>query len=181
MLHYLLENYKGLDAQLIRCLADAVIIGRDKQKTLDLLKSFARKDNEDLFPVIWQGQKVMLSKEEAMWTSAGDHAASISDLRFLSIIKTISDNDFLHGAAVECEETAYNTLRAQLHSMVPGISQQILSIQKEQSEKKVQREVKNEVDKHLKASRFEFVHQVQDLCRKRSRSYVTFSSGWVAA
>jgi hypothetical protein len=176
MLNYLLQNYKGLDAQQTRCLADAVIVGGDKQKTLDLFKSFAKEDKGNLYPLILEGKKVMLSKEEAMWRSAGDYAASISDLRFLSFIKTISGDDFLHNAAVECEESAYNCLGMQLDSLVPRISKQILSIQKEQCEKEVQREVKNEAEQELKVSRVQFVSQVEDFCRKRSKSYVTFSS-----
>jgi hypothetical protein len=99
-LNYIIENHKGLDAHQTRCLADAVLVGRDKQKTLDLLKSFAKELKGDLYPVIWKGKKVMLSKEEAMWRSAGDYAASISDFRFLSFIKTISVDDFLHDAAI---------------------------------------------------------------------------------
>lgn len=176
MLYNLLENYKELDAQQTRCLADAVIVEKDKQKSLDLLKSFAKEDKGG-YSVIWNGRKVMLSKEEAMWKSACDYAASISDLHFLSFIRTISVDDFLHDAAVECEVAAYHCLGMQLNSLVPGISQQILSIQKEQCEMELQREIKNETEQELKASRVKFVRQVEDLCRKRSRSYVTFSSG----
>jgi hypothetical protein len=58
----------------------------------------------------------------------------------------------------------------QLDSLVPGLNQQILSIQKEQCEKEVQREVKNQAERELKVSRVEFVRRVEGLCRERSRS-----------
>jgi hypothetical protein len=73
---------------------------------------------------------IVLPKVGAMWREAHNYATSISDLRFLSYLKTISVANFLHDAAVKCEETAYGCLTMQLDSLVPVISQQILSIQK---------------------------------------------------
>ncbi len=170
ILYYLLENYEGLNASQTRSLGDAVLVGRDKQKTLGLLKSFAKGEKSGWFSVPWGGKKPALSKEEAMWRAANNYAASISDSRFLSHVKRIPVSDFLHDAAVECEETAYDCLTTQLDSLVSGISQQILSTQKEECDRQVQRKVKSEEEKELKVSRAEFVQQIEDLCRERSRS-----------
>jgi hypothetical protein len=175
ILHYLLENYKGLDTGQTRSLGDAVLHCQDKQKTLELLKGFAKEERSDWGPVSWRGKKV-LTKEEAMWRSGNNYATSISDSRFLAYLKTVPDGDFLHDAAVECEETAYECLTTQLDSLVSGIGQQILSIQKDGCDTQVQREVKSEEEKELKVSRAEFVQQMEDLCRERSRSYVAYSS-----
>ena len=167
ILYHLLEKYPGLDNTRTRALGVAVLVEGDKEKTLGILKSFAVKGDK----------RVALSGEEAMWGDAYSHATSMSDLRFLSLIKTIPADNFLHNAAVECEKTAYDCLTAQLDSLATGISQQILLIQKEECNKQVQREVMNEEEKELKGSRIEFVRMIEDLCRMRSRSYVTYSSG----
>ncbi|KAH8980307.1 hypothetical protein EDB92DRAFT_1937150 [Lactarius akahatsu] len=170
ILYYLLENYEGLSASQTRSLGDAVLVGRDKQKTLGILKTFAKGEKGGWFSVPWGNKKSPLSKEEAMWRSANNYATTISDSRFLAHIKTIPVNDFLHDAAVECEETAYDCLATQLDSLVSGISQQILSTQKDECDRQVQREVKSDEEKELKISRAEFVRQIEDLCRERSRS-----------
>ncbi len=179
ILHYLLENHEGLNAHQTRSLGDAVLVDRDKQKALGLLKSFAKGGKGDWFSA-W-GNKKVLSKEEAMWRTANNYAASISDSRFLSRVKKVPVGDFLHDAAVECEKTAYDCLTTQLDSLVSGISRQILSIQKEECDKQVQREVKNEEEKELKVSRAKFVQQIEKSCRRHSRSYVTYSSWDVVA
>ena len=157
-------------------MGDAVLVIRDKQKVLGLLKSFAKEERGNWFSVSWGGKKAVLSKEEAMWRNAHNYATSITDSRFFAYLKTIPDAHFLHDAAVECEETAYECLTTQLDSLVSGISQQILSIQKDGCDVQVQREVKSEEEKELKVSRAEFVRQIEDLCRERSNSYVTNSS-----
>ena len=171
ILHYLLENHEGLDTDQTRSLRDAICLGRDKQKALQLLKCFAKEeDNNRLLA------KAKISKEEAMWRNALNYASSISDVRFLSHVKTILSPNVLHDAAVECEETAYDCLKIQLDSLASGISQQILSTQKEELDKQVQREVKSEEEKELKVSRAEFVLRVEDLSRERSKSWVAYSS-----
>ena len=111
-----------------------------------------------------------------MWRSAHNYASSISDIRFLSYLKAIPDTNFIRDAAVECERTAYECLTTQLVSLVSGISQQILSIQKDGCDMQVQREVKSEEEKELKVSRATFFQQIEDLCRERSKSCVFYSS-----
>jgi hypothetical protein len=156
-------------------LGDAVL-SRDKQKTLELLKSFSTEDKGGSLSVILGGKRMILSKEEAMWRNAHNYASSISDVRFLSYLKTIPATDFLQNAGVECEQIAYHCLTTQLDSLVSVISQQILAIQKDGCDTQIQREVKSEEEKELKVSRVEFVLKIEDCCRERSRSCVIYSS-----
>jgi hypothetical protein len=79
---------------------------------------------------------------------------------------------------VEAEESAYACLAKRIESLVgSGIHQQILSILKEECNKQAQREVKSEEDEELRILRYDFVRQIEDLSRERSKSYVPISSG----
>ena len=176
ILHYLCDNYKSLNAKQARSLRDAVLGGRDKQKALGLLKSFSKEENSSWISVLLKGKRSLLSNEEAMWRNALNYATSVSDLRFLQYLKAIPDTNFIRDAAVECERTAYECLTTQLVSLVSGISQQILSIQKDGCDMQVQREVKSEEEKELKVSRATFFQKIEDLCRERSRSCVFYFS-----
>jgi hypothetical protein len=60
---------------------------------------------------------------------------------------------------------------------VDGIAQEIFSIQKEECDKQLQEEITSGEDKELGIIRSNFVHQVEDLSRKRSRLYVHHSLG----
>ncbi|KAI9455154.1 hypothetical protein BJY52DRAFT_1122135, partial [Lactarius psammicola] len=184
ILYYLLENYEGLNPDQTSSLGDAVLVGRDKQKTLGLLKSFSTGKNGGWYSVsaAWGNNKPVLSREEAMWRAANNYAASISDSRFLSHLKRIPVSDFLHDAAVEREKTAYDCLTTQLDSLVSEISRQIVSMQKEVCDEQVPREMKSEEEWELKVSRAKFVQQIEDLSRpgEHIRSYATYSSGDVA-
>ena len=164
---YLLASYKDLTMHQTRSLCNAVFIVCDEQRTLDLLRSFAMEGNK----------KVVLS-DKAMWEEAQSYAASISDLRFLSFVKTIPAIDCLHDAAVKCKETAYDCLTTQLDSLVHETSAQIVLIQKEECEKQAQREIEIEEEKELTICRAKLVRQIEDLSGERSRSYVTYYS-WV--
>jgi hypothetical protein len=165
ILLYLLRIYKGLNANQIRSLCNDVLFVGDEQKTLVLLKGFAMEGNTN----------VVLS-DETIHGAARNYAASISDLHFLSYVKTIPPINFLHDAAVECEETAYDCLTTKLDSLVHEICLQILSIQKAEYEKQAQHKIKNEEEreKELKDSRAKFVRRIEELCRERSRWYVTY-------
>ena len=164
---YLLASYKDLTTHQTRSLCNAVLAVGDKQKTLELLRSAAMV-----------GNKKVVHSEEAMWEDADSYSTSISDLRFLSYVKTIPATNFLYDAAVECEETAYDCLTTQLDSLVHELTVQIVSIQKEECDKQAQLEAKNEEEKgrELKDCRAKLVRQIEDLSRERSRSYVTYSS-----
>lgn len=164
---YLLASYNDLTTHQFRSLCNAVLVVSDKRKTLEFLKSVAIATN-----------KKVTHSEEVMWEDCDNYSTSMSDLRFLSYVKTIPAADLLHAAAVECEETAYDCLTTQLDSLVHETSVQIVSIQEEEYDKQVQLEAKNEEEKgrELKDCRIKLIRQVEDLSRERSRSYVTYSS-----
>ena len=169
ILLHLLKTYKDLDARQTLSLRDGVLESKDNQKALELLKSFkfAKGEKTAARLVI---EKRMPSKEERLWRDANAYASSLSDSLFLPYLKTFPDANFLHDAAVKCEEAAYTCLRTQLYSLVSGISQKILSIQEGERNKQVKRKVKNEEEKELGVSRVEFIQKTEDLCRERSKS-----------
>ena len=173
ILYNLLDNLKGLKEEQIRSLADAILAKRDKQKALSLLKSFTKEDKR-WYSVSWGASRAQLSKEEAMWRNALYYASTVTDSVFLSHLKSkrqsIPVGDLAHDIAADCEKTAYECLTTQLDSLASGTSQQILSTQREELDRQVERELKSEADKELKASRAEFVRRIEDLCRERSRS-----------
>ena len=172
ILYNLLDNLKGLKEEQVRSLADAILVKGDKQKVLGLLKGLTKEDRR-WHSVPWGSSRSLVSKEEAMWRNAIKYASTITDSVFLSHLKTKQQSIVLGGLAndiaAECVKTAYDCLTAQLDSFVSGTSQQILSIQKEESDRQVQRKLKSEEDEELKASRAEFVRRTED-CRERSRS-----------
>jgi hypothetical protein len=69
-------------------------------------------------------------------------------------------------------KAAYAYLRNLIKSLVDGIGKQIFSIQKEECDKQIQRDVTSGEDKELGILRSEFVHHIEDLSREHSRSYV---------
>ncbi|KAF8488922.1 hypothetical protein F5888DRAFT_1622603, partial [Russula emetica] len=75
--------------------------------------------------------------------------------------------------AVEAEETAYAYLRNLIESLVDDIGKQIFSIQKEECDRQILRDVTSGEDKELGILRSEFVHLIEDSTRERCRSYVT--------
>lgn len=164
ILGHILGNYQDLDETQTHALGEMVLVAGDRQKTIGLLIDFSNGS-----------KRSSRSKAEAMWKSAHNYATSVSDLNFLSFIKTIPSDDFLHMAAVECEDTAYFCLIMLVNSLVSRICQRILSTQKEECDKQVRRKIKNAEERELKTSRIAFVKRIEDLCRERSRSYVTHS------
>jgi hypothetical protein len=188
LLYHLLENVKGLNRSQIRTLADAVLIRREKQVALGLLKD-GRKEEKDDTGIVAKGFQVVkstlrmgtrssLTREETLWREANNFATSISDSRFLSRRDFTSPVDeCLHDAIVEAEETAYTHLRKQIESLVDGIGQRFFTIQQAEYDKQILREITSGEDKELGILRSEFVRQVEDMSRERSRSYVHRSLG----
>ena len=173
ILYNLLNILKGLKEEQIRSLADAILVKRDKQKALGLLQSFTKEDKR-WYAVPRGGSRSQVPQAEAMWRNAVKNASTITDLGFLSHLKTnqqpIVLGDLANDNSADCVKTAYDSLTTQLDSMVSGASQQILSIQREELNRQVQRALKSEEDDELKASRAEFVRRIEDRCRERSRS-----------
>jgi hypothetical protein len=183
ILKYLLENTNGLDRDQIRNLADAVLIRRDLQSVLGLLKTAGKEDKgstsggyfnlsaakERIKTTFGTGKGSKPTREEAMWREANNFAASVSDSRFLLQLHA---NECLHDATVEAEETAYAYLKTLIESLVDGIGRQIFLIQKEECDRQILRDVTSGEDKDLGILRSGFVHHIEDLTREHCRSYV---------
>ena len=197
ILHYLLMNINGLDRDQIKSLADAVLIRRDMRTVLDLLKAFVKGDKsgasggllssaKELFKnslwmgdeggsssrriVSWGSKSTKLTKEETLWRGANNFASSVSDSDFLMQLKTAVLDETLRDASAEAEETACAYLTTVVDNLVSGIGQQILSTQKGECDKQIQREVGSAEEKELGVLRSDFVHQIEDSTRQRSRS-----------
>ena len=120
-----------------------------------------------------------LTREEALWRDANYYASSVSDSCFFSQLVTTPIDECLHDATVEAEETAYTCLRKLIESLVDGIGQQFITIQKAECDKQIKRAITSEEDKELGALRANFVHGIEDLSRERSRSYVYYNLRWL--
>jgi hypothetical protein len=174
-LHYLLEHTEGLSASQIQSLADAVFGSQDRRKILTLLKDKG-KTATSFFSSMFQ--RTNLTKEETLWREAYNFATTqVSDSRFLSDFMNPL-NSCLYRATAEAEETAYAWLAKQIGPLESLIQRQILTIQKEECNKQAQREVKSEEDRELRRLRSDFVRQIEDLSRERSKSYVFISLAW---
>lgn len=190
ILNYLLETTNGLDEGEIRNLADAVLIRRDLPSVLRLLKVAGKEDtgstraigswasaakdrlNSTLKISYWTGKGSKPTREDAMWREANNFAASVTDSRFLLQLHAAPAKECLHDAAAEAEETAYAYLRNLIESLVDSIGKQIFSIQKEECDKQILRDVTTGEDKELGKLRSEFVHRIEDSTREHCRSYV---------
>jgi hypothetical protein len=183
ILKYLLENTNGLERDQIRNLADAVLIRRDLQSVLGLLKIAGKEDKgsggffdaaKDRIRIITFGMArgSKSTREEDMWREAINAAASVSDSRFLSQLHAAPVHECLHDATIEAEEAAYAYLRNRIKSLVDGIGKQIFSIQTEDCDRQILRDVTSGEDKELGILRSEFVHHIEDSSREHCRSYV---------
>jgi hypothetical protein len=173
ILYYLLENINDLDRGQIRNLANAVLY-RGKSAALKLLKVAEIKDNgrtSGLFKSsIGISNGIEPTREEALWRDANNFASSISDSRFFSQLNTTLVDECFHDAIVDAEETAHGYLRRLVESLVRGIGQRMFPIRQGDCEKEVEREITSGQDKELGILRSDFVQQVEDLSRERSRS-----------
>ena len=167
---HLLKSYPNLTMQQTTMLCEAVLNNKDNRKALGFLRRFEKGKKPDWRVVIWKGKETRLPKEEAMWRDANAYAMSLSDSRFLSYVKTFPTTNFLHDAAVKCEEAAYACLKTQLDSLVSAIKQNILLVQKEMWGKELRYGVDREVEEELEESRVEFVRKIEELWRERSKS-----------
>jgi hypothetical protein len=192
ILRYLLENINGLDRGQMKSLADAVLTRRDEQAVLGLLKVARKEDKGSIGggyinaakdaangakghvkSALGISKSSKLTREEALWRDANNFALSVSDSHFLLELSTAPVDEYLHGATADTEETAYACLRELIEFLVDGTGQKILLIQKAEWVKHIEREIVREQDKKLGDLRSDFVRQVEDLSRERSRSYVS--------
>jgi hypothetical protein len=185
ILHHLLTSTNGLDRRQIRTLADAVLIRGDMPTIMRLLKVVAKGDKngasgifvlasaaKERFMTSIGRQSPKISKEEALWREAYNFASLVSDYDFLKQLKTATLDECLRDPAVQAEEAAYACLRTQVDSLVDGFGQQILSMQKGECDRQIQREINSEEERELRSLHAGFVSQIEDLTRQRSRSYV---------
>ncbi|KAH9171596.1 hypothetical protein EDB89DRAFT_2243400, partial [Lactarius sanguifluus] len=129
------ENAKSPSADLTRSvadeqqdekttLADAILKQKDEKTTLAYLEEFKMEDKGIISRIL--GFFRSASEQEELWQIAKNRARSISDSQFLSELKTIPFDHYLHGTAVDVEETAYDILTKQVDTSVSAISRQIL-------------------------------------------------------
>ena len=191
ILHHLLTSINGLDRDQIRALADAVlIIRRDMPTIMKLLNVaaegpgvkndasgglFTSNAAEECFTSPLGGQRSELTKEETPWRGSHSFASLVSDSAFLKQLKTATLDECLRDPAVDTEETAYACLTTQVDSLVAGFGRQVLSMQTGECDRQIQREIISEEDQELRSLRADFVGQIEDLTRQRSRSYVLYS------
>ena len=166
------HGMKGLNTDQTLHVADAVLQQQDERSTLAVLETVARDDKG----IISRIKSFFRSStgEEGLWQSASKSASSISqaDSQFLSELRTIPVDHYLHEAAIDVEGTAYALLTKQVDNLVSVISQQILSTQKRECDKRVQREVDVEESREVQIPWSNFVRQVKDVSTQRSTSYV---------
>ncbi len=166
------QDGKGLSADLTRSVADAVLGRQDERSALAALEAFG-KDDKGIFSRLPNFFRSSRGKE-GLWERAKRRAFSVSDSQFLSELKTIPVDDYLHEAAIDVEDTAYAFLTKQVDTLASEISRQILLTQKTECDKQVQREVDTEEAREVRMLWSKFVHQVKDVSAQRSTSYVSY-------
>ncbi|KAI0292619.1 hypothetical protein B0F90DRAFT_1671124 [Multifurca ochricompacta] len=169
------EDTKNLKTDEIEALVGTVLGSRDMQSTLSSLKNFGKDDKDG---GAFQSLKVWIGKafkrsEGELWKEASNHASKVSDSYFLLRYRATGTNDHLYNAVVDATTTACSCLAKLVEFLVSMISQQILSTQKEECNKQVQRASQSAKDKDLETLRSNFVRQIEDLSRERSTSRAT--------
>jgi hypothetical protein len=167
-----LQETKSLSADLTRSVSDVVLGQQDERSTLAYLETFRKVDKGVISRVL--GFFRSSSGEEDLWHSARKRARSIPDSEFLLELKTIPVDHYLHGAAIDVEEIAYDLLTKQVDTSVSVISRQILLVQKKERDKQVQLEVDIKEAREVQILWSNFVRQVKDVSTQRSTSYVSY-------
>ena len=162
------------NVDLTRSVSDVVLSQQDEKSTLAYLETF-RKDDKGIISRLL-GFFRSSSGEEELWQSARKRARSISDSEFLLELKAIPIDHYLHKAAIDAEETAYDLLTKQVDTSVSVISRHVLSAQKRERVKQVQLEVDIEEAREVQILWSKFVSQVKDVSTQRSTSYVSWQS-----
>ena len=170
-LHSHSRRTTGVSTDLIRHVAEAVFRQQDEWGILTVLESFEMDERS-----IKSRMKSFLrssTEEEELWLAAGKRASSLSDSEFLSGLGTIPVDHYLHEAAIDIEEEAYAILARQVHNLMAGVVRDtILSTQKNQCNKQIQRENEIKEDEALKVLWSNFVRQVKDVSTQGSTLYV---------
>ncbi|KAH9005522.1 hypothetical protein EDB86DRAFT_3240052 [Lactarius hatsudake] len=167
LLNSVSQDGKGQSADLTR-VADAVLSQQDERSTLAVLKTFGKDDKG--VPSRLRSLFRVSRGEVGLWESARKRASSVSDSQFLSRLKTIPVDDYLHRTAVDIENTAYTFLIKKVDALASGISQEILFTQKSECSKQIQREEDNKKSREVQILWSNFVHQIKDVSTQRSKS-----------
>ena len=161
----------GVSTDLIRHVADAVLGEQDERGILTALETFEMDERS-----IKSRMKNFIRSstgEEELWLAAGKRASSLSDSDFLSGLRTTPVDNYLHEAAIDVEEEAYAILARRVYNLVTGVVRRtILSTQKKQCDKQVQRENEIKEDEELKILWSTFVRQVKEVSTQNSTLYV---------
>jgi hypothetical protein len=170
LLHSGSRRTAGLSTELIRHVADNVLIQQDERSILTVLEIFAT-DERGVFS--WMRGFLRSSTGEGeLWQAASKRASSLSDSEFLSDLRTIPVENYLQAAAVDLVEAAYAILARQVNNLVTGVAREtILSTQKKQCDTHIQREKEIKEDGELKILWSDFVRQVKNVSAQRSASY----------
>jgi hypothetical protein len=166
-----LQETKSLSADLTRSVSDVVLGKQDEKSTLAYLETF-RKDDKGIISRVLGFLRSSRGEEE-LWESARKRARLISDSEFLRELKTIPVDHYLHEAATDVEETAYDFLTKQVDISVSVICRQIILAQKKERDRQVQLDVDIEEAREVQILWSEFVRQVKDVSTLRSTSYVS--------
>jgi hypothetical protein len=161
----------GLSTDLIRHVADGVLRQQDERSILAFLETLPVDERGILSRM--RGALRSSTGEEELWLAASKRASSLSDSGFLSDLRTIPVDNYLHEAAIDVEEAAYAILAREVDTLVAGTAREtILLTQKKECEKQSQRENEIKKDGELKILWSDFVRQVKDASTQRSTSYV---------
>jgi hypothetical protein len=129
LLHSDSHRTAGVSTDQIWHVTDAILGQQDEGGILAVLETFAKDERR-----IISRMKVFLRSstgEEELWLAASKSASSVSDSGFLSDLRTIPIDNYLHEAAIDAEEAAYAILTRQVDTLTAGIVREtILSTQK---------------------------------------------------
>ena len=166
------QDVKPPSSELTRLVADTVLRKKDEKSIISYLETFKKEDKGIISRVLG----FFRSSSKELWQSARNRARSTSDAQFLSELKDIPVDHFLHAAAIDAEETAYELLKKQVSLSVSAISRQIRSVQKTEREKQVQEEVDIEEDREVQELWSNLVHRIKDASLERYTPYVRYDA-----
>lgn len=156
------------DPELTRPVADTVLKQQDEKSILAYLETFKKEDKGIISRVLG----FFRSSSEELWQTARNRARLTSDSQFLLDLKDIPVDHFLHAAALDVEEAAYEMLKKQVSLSVSAISRQIRSVQNTEREKQVQEEVDIEEGGEIQEAWSSLVEQIKDASMERYTPYV---------
>jgi hypothetical protein len=114
----------GLSTDLIRHVADGVLRQQDERSILAFLETLPVDERGILSRM--RGALRSSTGEEELWLAASKRASSLSDSGFLSDLRTIPVDNYLHEAAIDVEEAAYAILAREVDTLVAGTARETI-------------------------------------------------------